>query len=432
MESSPENIRPGIIRSSFPKRYQASWMKIIMTGATDDMADRERERTELVNLASFLEILGYISLLITYSGSGQAIIFWGCLLGALLSLIPFILNYYHQRLAACHFFVIYNLLAYSFLSISSGGRIESQYFLIANSIAAMLFFRKFRTVFIYAVLNLLFFGLCTYSSAILKPVLPAPLEHPLGYPFYIVIFIFLFLIVFYFKSENVIQEGLLEEKNKNLMLEKQKSDRLLLNILPPGIADELTQTGKVKTKSFRLVTVMFMDFKGFTSITQKIPPETLVSEINQYFSFFDEIVGRYNIEKIKTIGDAYMCCGGMPVENNTHPVDMIHAAFDILNYVESQKRKNIRDGEPYFELRIGIHTGPVIAGMIGIRKFAYDIWGNTVNIASHMQSSGQAGKINISEDTFNLVKEKIQCAYHDKILLKNKKELAMYYASNKI
>jgi class 3 adenylate cyclase len=212
--------------------------------------------------------------------------------------------------------------------------------------------------------------------------------------------------------------------------EKKRSDQLLLNILPIEVAEELKQKGSTTAKQFEEVTVMFTDFKNFTKISEKLSPSELVAEIDICFQTFDNIITRHNIEKIKTIGDSYMCAGGIPVQNKTNAVDVVFAAIEIQNYMSSYSKKKIKEGKEIFEIRIGIHTGPVVAGVVGIKKFAYDIWGDTVNIASRMESSGEASKINISGNTYNLVKDKCTCTYRGKIPAKNKGDIDMYFVES--
>jgi class 3 adenylate cyclase len=247
---------------------------------------------------------------------------------------------------------------------------------------------------------------------------------------HILMFIILFLIVYYFKSENTRQEKLLETKNIRLSEEKQKSDHLLLNILPYETAEELKETGVARSKSFNSVTVMFSDFRNFTYVAEKLSPEKLVSEINCYFSMFDEIINKYNVEKIKTIGDAYMCAGGIPNENCTNAADVILAAFEMQRFMLAKKKEKEMDGELFFETRIGIHTGPVIAGIVGTKKFAYDIWGDTVNVARRMETCGETGKVNISGSTFRLIEQQFNCVYRGKVAAKNKGEIDMYFVED--
>ena len=219
----------------------------------------------------------------------------------------------------------------------------------------------------------------------------------------------------------------LEEKNKIITKEKERSEELLLNILPAEVAEELKETGGAKAKSFDEVTVMFTDFKGFTQISEKMTPEQLVAEIDYCFKGFDNIIHKYGIEKIKTIGDSYMCAGGLPVTNKTHAVDVVKAAIEIKDFMVNLKKEKEAKGEIPFEIRIGIHTGPVVAGIVGIKKFAYDIWGDTVNLASRMESSGEPGKVNISGSTYELIKDKFTCIHRGKIQAKNKGEVDMYF-----
>jgi len=208
--------------------------------------------------------------------------------------------------------------------------------------------------------------------------------------------------------------------------ERRKSEKLLLNILPAETARELKAKGKATARHYDSVTVMFTDFKDFTTIAEKLSAEELVSELDFLFKKFDEIISKYNIEKIKTIGDAYMCAGGLPTANKTNAIDVVSAAIEIQRWMISQNNK--------WSLRIGIHSGPVTAGVVGDKKFAYDIWGDTVNTASRMESSGEAGKINISGVTHQLIKDtlmtndsRLQTVFRGKIPAKNKGEIEMYF-----
>ncbi len=218
----------------------------------------------------------------------------------------------------------------------------------------------------------------------------------------------------------------LSQRNR-IAKEKQRSDELMLNILPAETAEELKLTGTAKAKSFDSVSVLFTDFKNFTNASEHLSPENLVAEINYCYSEFDRIITRHGIEKIKTIGDSYMCAAGLPVTNNTHPYDLVSAGLEIVQFIETLKQERMENGLPYFELRVGIHTGPVVAGIVGIKKFAYDIWGDTVNTASRMESSGATGKVNISGITHEIVKDKFSCTYRGKLDAKNKGLIDMYF-----
>jgi len=214
---------------------------------------------------------------------------------------------------------------------------------------------------------------------------------------------------------------------------KQKSEKLLLNILPQEIAQELKKKGHAEATMIENTTVLFTDFKGFTALSEILSPKKLVEEINVCFSAFDHIMGKYNIEKIKTIGDAYMAAGGLPTANVTHPKDVLKAALDIQDFMLDLAEKKKAKGEPYFEIRIGVHTGPVVAGIVGVKKFQYDIWGDTVNTASRMESSGGVGKVNISETTYSAVRfsEEYTFESRGKIEAKGKGLLEMYFAERK-
>ncbi|MBL0315041.1 MAG: tetratricopeptide repeat protein [Flavobacteriales bacterium] len=191
--------------------------------------------------------------------------------------------------------------------------------------------------------------------------------------------------------------------------EKKRSEELLLNILPEEVAEELKLKGEADAVLVEKVTVLFTDFKGFTSISANMSPKELVKDLHDCFSEFDRIMDKFNMEKIKTIGDAYMAAGGLPTPNQTHAQDAINAALEMVAFIEQGKIKKIADNLPYFEIRIGVHTGPVVAGIVGVKKFQYDIWGDTVNTASRMESSGEAGKVNISETTYALVSNQFNC-----------------------
>lgn len=217
------------------------------------------------------------------------------------------------------------------------------------------------------------------------------------------------------------------QRTTELSAEKEKSDKLLRNILPDEIAAELKSTGRAEPKYYPHASVMFTDFVGFTGIAEKLSPGKLIEELDKCFSHFDAVTAKHQLEKLKTIGDAYMCVGGAPVANNTHAIDCALAALEIQVFMNVQRQVAERENLPYWELRLGIHSGPIIAGVVGAKKFAYDIWGDTVNTASRMESSGIAGKINISEATCAELKPFFECEYRGLVPAKNKGEVAMYY-----
>ncbi|WP_371133000.1 adenylate/guanylate cyclase domain-containing protein [Lutibacter sp.] len=220
------------------------------------------------------------------------------------------------------------------------------------------------------------------------------------------------------------------QKTKQIIeKEKERSDNLLLNILPEETALELKENGKVLAKKFESVTVLFSDFKGFTKYSENLSPESLVETIGFYFSKFDEITEKYGLEKIKTIGDAYMCAGGLPFPTEDHAYKMVMAAFEIAEFVEKTK-KDVEASEMTFDIRIGINTGTVVAGVVGSKKFAYDIWGDTVNVASRMESMSEPGKINVSENTYELIRNEFDCEYRGEIEVKNRGMMKMYFVNN--
>lgn len=220
--------------------------------------------------------------------------------------------------------------------------------------------------------------------------------------------------------------------NKVIKKEKDTSENLLLNILPFETALELKEKGEAVPRYYESVSVLFTDFKGFTKACTGLTPQEIVSELHMYFGIFDSIIEKYHLEKIKTIGDAYMCAGGLPIENNTHPVDIVKAGLEMQEFMKNLKIQRIKDGLPYWELRLGIHTGSVVAGVVGKKKFAYDIWGSAVNIASRMESGGEPGKVNISASTQEFVKDLFSFEHRGKIEAKNLGAIDMFFVEKKI
>lgn len=228
-------------------------------------------------------------------------------------------------------------------------------------------------------------------------------------------------------------KDLLRSKNILITEEKQKSENLLLNILPFDVAQELKEKGKADARDFEMISILFTDFKGFTEQSAKLSAQDLVSEINICFEAFDGIIDKFQVEKIKTIGDAYMAAGGLPIPTDDSVKNTVLAALEMQTFINNRKAEMIVMGKPAFEMRLGIHTGPVVAGIVGVKKFQYDIWGDTVNTASRMESSGEVGKVNISQDTYELLKNDGQFNFESrgKIEAKGKGEIEMYFVTVK-
>jgi len=217
-------------------------------------------------------------------------------------------------------------------------------------------------------------------------------------------------------------------RTEELGREKQKTDQLLLNVLPSDIADELKKHGKVEPRAFNFVTVGFTDFVDFTRIAESLSPSELVRELDLCFRHFDDIVVRHGIEKLKTIGDSYMFAAGIPVASATHVVDCILVALEMQTYIKTEKEAREHVGKHFWQMRMGIHTGPIMGGVIGNKKFAYDIWGDTVNIASRMESSSLPGQVNVSKATHDIAQDFFEFERRGKIATKRKGDLEMFTA----
>lgn len=218
----------------------------------------------------------------------------------------------------------------------------------------------------------------------------------------------------------------IKNSSKIIEVEKGRSDNLLLNILPEETAKELKQSGRVKAKKFDSVTVLFADFLDFTKSAENLTPEELIKTLDHYFSNFDKIIEKYGVEKIKTVGDCYMAAAGLPFPSEDHAEKMLMAALEMTEFVKRSRKHMV-----FFDVRIGLSSGPVIAGVVGTKKFAYDIWGDTVNIASRMETYSEAGRINISKNTYKLVKDTFICEDRGEIEVKHKGVLNMYFVNGR-
>ncbi|MDP6909015.1 MAG: adenylate/guanylate cyclase domain-containing protein, partial [Flavobacteriales bacterium] len=218
-----------------------------------------------------------------------------------------------------------------------------------------------------------------------------------------------------------------DERTKELRHEKERSDELLLNILPHETAEELKLKGYASVRYYEKVSVLFTDFVGFTNITEGISHEELVNSLDEHFRIFDGIMDKYGVEKIKTIGDAYMAAGGIPTSDETNPLSVVMAGLEMTRQLKVLNEKKQLKGETIWELRLGIHTGSVISGVVGKNKFAFDIWGDAVNTAARMESSGEVMKVNVSGSTYEFIKPYFDCTARGKIKAKNKGEIEMYF-----
>lgn len=222
---------------------------------------------------------------------------------------------------------------------------------------------------------------------------------------------------------------LVQALTQNLNQERRKSDTLLRNVLPETIAQELKQNDRVKPLEYENASVLFTDFVGFTGIAENFTPQQLIEELDNCFRRFDQIAKGHKLEKIKTIGDSYMAVGGIPVPNRTHAVDCVLSALEIQELIADLRDKVMAEDRPYWQIRIGINSGDLVAGVIGQEKFSYDVWGDTVNTASRLESSGVAGRINISRTTYEQVKDFFDCEFRGRVQAKNKGEIDMYFVN---
>jgi adenylate cyclase len=398
--------------------FQTFFARISSIGA------RETDNEEM-KLQKSLLVISSIPFMITGVIWGIMYILFGEMLSAmiplayaLISLSSIIFFGYSRKFNTFRFSQLLLILLLPFiLMLSLGGFVNGSAVVLwslLSPLGAMLFYRPSS-----AYKWLIAFAILVFISFIAQPWLRT--ENNLtddqirGFFFINIISVgaLIFMMVYYFVMK------------KNFF--QARSESLLLNILPKEIAEELKAKGKAEAKHFDEVTVMFTDFKNFTQIAEKLSPTELVAEIDMIFAAFDNIIRKHNIEKIKTIGDSYMCAGGIPVPNKTHAVDVVNAGLEIQQFIKQHIEHRIAEEKDPFEIRIGIHSGPVVAGIVGKIKFAYDIWGDTVNLASRMESSGEPGKVNISGSTFELVKERFHCTHRGKIKAKNKGEVDMYF-----
>ena len=219
----------------------------------------------------------------------------------------------------------------------------------------------------------------------------------------------------------------LERARDVAVAEKAQSEQLLLNILPPSIATELKANGRVQPRFFDAATVILIDFTGFTRLVETMEPASVIDQLDQHFTKFDDIMATHRLEKLKTIGDAYLAVGGVPEPNRTHAIDASLAALQVLDHLDRLNRQREKLRLPAWQVRIGINTGPVIAGVVGKHKFTYDIWGNTVNIAQRVESAGVPGRISIAESTWQHIKTRFETDARGAVEVKHQGLVNMYY-----
>jgi class 3 adenylate cyclase len=238
--------------------------------------------------------------------------------------------------------------------------------------------------------------------------------------------VFIIAIIIYRNYRNKIKV------NKLLDRQNAEIESLILNILPEEVAHELQKNGNATPRYYESASVLFTDFKSFSRHADTMSPQEVVTELNECFVAFDEIINKFNLEKIKTIGDSYMCAGGIPTVDDDHYINIIRAALEIRDYMDSRNHVRRQAGLQAWDIRIGVNTGPIVAGVVGRKKYAYDIWGGTVNVASRMESNGEPGRVNISAATYEFIKHKYSCLHRGKIMAKNVGEVDMYFVEDEI
>ncbi|MBL8995135.1 MAG: adenylate/guanylate cyclase domain-containing protein [Spirochaetia bacterium] len=329
----------------------------------------------------------------------------------------FLVLYYFSRVKNIYYVLYWplNLLGVGYLifvSIQNGGSLGgSHYYLIPSMMISIILMRKQNPVLVYGITLSLTLGL--FALEYYRPETITTFQSRMD-RFTDAASNFLFV--------QFLAGLLIFILSRNLNQERQKSDRLLRNILPEPVADELKARERVEPVHYDSVSMLFTDMVGFTKIAERLSPAELVKELDEVFRAFDEIVRKHGLEKIKTIGDSYMAGAGLPIANQTHAVDAVLCGLAFQRFSIERRKKG---GQPW-ELRLGIHSGGVVAGVVGQDKFAYDVWGDTVNTASRLESAGVADEVNISESTCALVKDFFECESRGKIAAKNKGELEMY------
>jgi len=340
--------------------------------------------------------------------------------------LPFALRRGASRVVIANIYVGIIFINTVLITSSSGGlstSITSPYIAIVPMLGVMLINQKAGFVWFFVVIaEVLVLGLAQVAG----------FEFPIGFDtdvdaaFKLSAFLGLVVIVFFIVRDF---DSKAQAALQQVAEEQARTQNLLLNILPEDVAEELKATGHAEAREFDHATILFSDFKNFTEASAGMTPQDLVAELNTYFYAFDAIMKRHGIEKIKTIGDAYMAASGLEVAGSESPVNMIRAALEMQAFLFQHSQANQGIGVPTFSMRAGIHTGPVVAGVVGESKFQYDVWGDTVNTASRMETSGQEGEVNISEATYNLVKDEPGLTFipRGELEVKGKGQLEMFF-----
>jgi len=390
-------------------------------------AQERRKRRMTIELSLWIVIAGIMyNLVYVYLGYPAAITV------SVVSIVATILNilvfYFSKNYKLFKITQLIILVFFGFLDhVILGGFVDGSGVGLCAILAAMgaLIFTDVRTArffFLLFIVGVIGVGIWEFT------IIDQPFRMPrkLSLTFFILNFIFIGAIVYFIVESAFIKSNAFQEQ---LEKEKAKTESLLLNILPSEIAIELKNSGWTKARGYASATVVFSDIIGFSSTARYLTPGKLVEELGLYFGAFDDIMEKYGLEKIKTIGDAYMFVGGIPTESNTHAHDAVRAALEMQKEVERIKSSG-QISFP-FTLRVGIHSGPIVAGVVGRKKFVYDVWGETVNMAARMEQKGEAGRVNISESTYYLVQNEFACTPRGKISAKNVGDIEMYFVEEK-
>jgi class 3 adenylate cyclase len=412
-------------------------MSIRLEGWTDfflpvgtEVPPNELKKYRILVFVSFLTALLAFGYLIFSLVVGFSVGVWTMATTCvLMPLLPFALKNGVSRTLIANIFVgtifIHTVLITSF----SGGlstSITSAYIAIIPMLGVMLINQKAGFIWFFVVVaEILVLGTAQLVGVEFSMQFPAEVDAAFKLAAFLGLVVIVFFIVRDFDTRAERALKLVEEEQK-------KTQELLLNILPEEVAEELKATGRATAREFGEVTILFSDFKNFTEVSSRMSPQELVEELNVCFYAFDAIMRRHNVEKIKTIGDAYMAASGLELEGPTPPVNMVRAALEMQDFLTQHQEENRIRGKPSFFMRAGIHTGPVVAGVVGDSKFQYDIWGDTVNTASRMETGGEPGRVNISEATFELVKNEPDLTFtaRGRVEVKGKGDLEMFFVRN--